>query len=84
MKYLEEHLIDCKHFSFRCSHFGYFGEDGEVVPFYMRKIYQNDDIGLKTLFNEGRLKVRTYPNVHHFAWHTNPSVIQESIIPHLD
>lgn len=66
------------------SHFGYFGDDGEVVPFYMRKIYTNDDIGLKTLFKEGRLKVLTYPNVHHFEWHTDVSVIQESIIPHLD
>lgn len=66
------------------SHFGYFDEDGEVVPFYRRKIYTNDDIGLKTLFKEGRLSVLTYPHVHHFAWHTNETVIREIIIPHLD
>lgn len=66
------------------SHFGYFNEDGFVIPFYLRKIYRNDDIGLKTMHKDGRLKVLTFPNVHHFDWHINATVIQESIIPYLD
>lgn len=38
---------------FNCSHFGYYDEEGDVIPFYRRKIYTNDDIGLKTLYKEG-------------------------------
>lgn len=66
------------------SHFGYYDEEGLVIPFFLRKIYRNDDIGLKTLHREGRLKVITFPNVRHFDWHLNATVIQESILPHLD
>lgn len=54
------------------------------MPMTERKIYTNDDIGLKTLDESGRLKVLTFPNVHHFAWHMNITVIQEAIIPYLD
>lgn len=66
------------------SHFGYYDEEEDVVPFFQRKIYKNDDIGLKTLYKEGRLKILTFPHVHHFAWHINATVIREAIIPLLD
>lgn len=67
-----------------CSHFGFYNEDEVVVPMVERRIYINDDIGLKTLDQTGRLKVLTFPHVHHFAWHMNISVIQEAILPYLN
>lgn len=70
--------------SFPSSHFGYFNDQDIVVPFHQRKIYEDDAIGLKTLEKEGKLKILTFPNVHHFAWHMNSTVIREAIIPYLD
>lgn len=66
------------------SHFEFYDEDEKVVPLKLRKIYSNDDIGLRTLDKENRLEILTFPHVHHFAWHMNISVIQEAILPHLD
>lgn len=71
-------------FFLKCSHFGYFNDKEEVVPLHRRKIYENDDIGLKTLEDSGRLKILTFPSVHHFGWHLNRTVIREAIIPYLD
>lgn len=66
------------------SHFGYYDEDEQVVPVQARKIYRNDDIGLRTLDTENRLKIITYPHVNHFEWHMNVTVIQKAILAHLD
>lgn len=51
---------------------------------HRRKIYEYDQIGLKTLEESGRLKILTFPHVHHFDWHVNRTVIREAIIPYLD
>lgn len=66
------------------SHFGFYDEDENVIPLFQRNIYKNDDIGLRTLCKEGRLKILTFPGVQHFAWHLNVSVIQQAIVPYLD
>lgn len=66
------------------SHFGFYDEDDNVVPMRHRNIYRNDSIGLKTLENEGKLKVLTFPNVRHKEWHLNVDIINEAIIPYLD
>lgn len=55
-----------------------------MVPLQARKIYRNDDIGLRTLDAENRLEIVTFPHVNHFEWHMNESVIQQAILPHLD
>lgn len=66
------------------SHFGFFDEDDNVVPMHKRYIYRNDSIGLKTLEDQGRLKILTFPNVRHKEWHLNVDIINEAIIPYLD
>lgn len=66
------------------SHFGYYDEDEQVVPLHARKIYRNDDIGLRTLDSEKRLEIITFPHVNHFEWHMNVNVIRKAVIPHLD
>lgn len=66
------------------SHFGFYNEDEVVIPLFQRGIFRNDDIGLKTLYDQGRLKILSFPGVHHFAWHMNASVIQKAIVPYLD
>ncbi|XP_030555142.1 lysosomal thioesterase PPT2 homolog [Drosophila novamexicana] len=66
------------------SHFSYFNESLDVVPFYKRTIYMNNSIGLKTLLEDERLIIIVKPNVHHLSWHTNKRVINEVIMPYLD
>lgn len=66
------------------SHFAYFDENEKVVPFYRQTAYENDDLGLKTLNTNGRLRIITLPNIHHLTWHTNTTVIQQAVIPYLD
>lgn len=66
------------------SHFGFYDEDDNVIPMHHRHIYRNDSIGLKTLDNNGKLKILTFPNVKHREWHLNVDIINESIIPYLD
>ncbi|EDW63409.1 lysosomal thioesterase PPT2 homolog [Drosophila virilis] len=66
------------------SHFSYFNESLDVVPFYKRTIYMNDSIGLKTLLEDERLIIIVKPFVHHLSWHTNKKVINEVIMPYLD
>lgn len=66
------------------SHFGYFDEDDNVVPMHKRSIYRNDSIGLKTLEDQGKLKILTFRNVRHKEWHLNVDIINEAIIPYLD
>uniref|UniRef100_A0A336MGD0 palmitoyl-CoA hydrolase n=1 Tax=Culicoides sonorensis TaxID=179676 RepID=A0A336MGD0_CULSO len=66
------------------SHFGFYNEDDEVVPYHDRDIYKMDKIGLKTLDKKKKLKIITIPHVHHYAWHLNISVIDNAILPYLD
>lgn len=66
------------------SQFGYFDQDNNVVPMHHRKIYQNDSIGLKTLDNEGKLKILTFPNIRHKEWHLNLDIINEGVVSNLD
>lgn len=67
------------------SLFGYYeGEDKEIVPYNQRKIYRNDDIGLRQLKEEGRLEVLTYKNVKHANWILNKRVLEDGILPFLN
>lgn len=66
------------------SHFGYYDIFGDVVPMEFRDIYKKDRIGLKTLNKAGKLKILTFPGVHHFDWHLNTTVIEKAILPYLD
>uniref|UniRef100_U5ES24 palmitoyl-CoA hydrolase n=1 Tax=Corethrella appendiculata TaxID=1370023 RepID=U5ES24_9DIPT len=66
------------------SHFGYFNENDEIVPYKKREIYTEDRIGLKTLDEKGKLKIITVPNVPHYQWHLNIDVINKVILPYLD
>jgi palmitoyl-protein thioesterase len=49
-----------------------------------RAIYKQDNFGLKTLDESGRILFITQPGIDHFNWHKNLSVIDNHIIPHLD
>ncbi|XP_055386919.1 lysosomal thioesterase PPT2 homolog [Condylostylus longicornis] len=66
------------------SHFGFYNKSLSVVPLYERDIYINDEIGLKTLDKAGKLILIAKSHVNHLCWHTNPWIIREVILPHLD
>ncbi|CAO1368553.1 unnamed protein product [Diamesa hyperborea] len=66
------------------AHFGYFDQNNTVVPLRHRRIYYEDAIGLKTLDNEGKLKLVTVEHVKHVDWHINRDVINEVVLPYLD
>lgn len=66
------------------SHFGFYDEDDNVIPMHKRSIYRKDSIGLKTLEDQGKLKILTFPNVRHKEWHLNVDIINEAILPYLD
>ncbi|XP_034668213.1 lysosomal thioesterase PPT2 homolog [Drosophila subobscura] len=66
------------------SHFGYYDEDQEVIPFNKRKIFTDDSIGIRTLQEAGKLLIIIKPHVHHLGWHTNRAVIHQVILPYLD
>ncbi|XP_016963178.1 lysosomal thioesterase PPT2 homolog [Drosophila biarmipes] len=66
------------------SHFSYYDENMDVIPFNKRKIFTTDSIGIKTLQEAGKLIIVVKPNVHHLAWHTRTDVIHEVIMPYLD
>ncbi|EDV98822.1 lysosomal thioesterase PPT2 homolog [Drosophila grimshawi] len=66
------------------SHFSYFDDSLDVIPFYERGIYINDSIGLKTLLEADKLIIIVKPSVHHLSWHRNKKVINEVIMPYLD
>lgn len=66
------------------SHFSYFNESLDVVPFYKRKIFLDDSIGLKKLLEAEKLIIIVKPHVHHLSWHTNRKVINQVIMPYLD
>lgn len=66
------------------SHFGYYNGTDDVIPCKQRKIYLEDRIGLKTLDEDGRLKLVTMAGVKHFDWHLNVDVIRKVILPYLD
>lgn len=54
------------------------------MPMHERNIYRKDTIGLKTLEDQGKLKILTFPGVKHKEWHLNVDIINEAIIPYLD
>ncbi|XP_037038878.1 lysosomal thioesterase PPT2 homolog [Bradysia coprophila] len=66
------------------SHFGFYDEDDNVVPMHKRSIYRKDSIGLKTLEDQGKLKMLTFQDVRHKEWHLNVDIINDAIIPYLD
>ncbi|KAH8395452.1 hypothetical protein KR215_006489, partial [Drosophila sulfurigaster] len=66
------------------SHFSYFNDSLDVVPFNKRKIFMDDSIGLKTLLEAEKLIIIVKPFVHHLSWHTNRKVINQVIMPYLD
>ncbi|XP_022225401.1 lysosomal thioesterase PPT2 homolog [Drosophila obscura] len=66
------------------SHFGYYDEDMDVIPFNKRKIFTDDSIGIRTLQEAGKLLIIIKPHVHHLSWHTNRAVIHQVILPYLD
>lgn len=66
------------------SHFGYFDANETVTAMRDRSIYKDDLIGLKTLDESGRLTLITVPNVPHFEWHKNVSIVDDFLLPYLD
>ncbi|XP_030749830.1 lysosomal thioesterase PPT2 homolog [Sitophilus oryzae] len=66
------------------SQFGFYNSNGTVVNFMNREIYTEDKIGLKTLYDQKRLKIITVPGINHFQWHINVSIVDNYILPYLD
>ncbi|XP_072389371.1 lysosomal thioesterase PPT2 homolog [Diabrotica undecimpunctata] len=66
------------------SQFGYYNENGTVIDIKDRAIFQQDSIGLKTLYEKKKLKLVTVPGVNHFMWHLNMTICDNYILPHLD
>lgn len=66
------------------SHFAYYDANGTVIDMRDRDIYKDDLIGLKTLEDSGRLILTTVPNVAHYEWHRNVSIVDDYLLPYLD
>ncbi|XP_076644025.1 palmitoyl-protein thioesterase 2 [Halictus rubicundus] len=66
------------------SHFGYYNANLTVIEMRDRSIYEDDLIGLKTLDERNRLTLITVPNVPHFEWHKNESIVDNFLLPYLD
>jgi palmitoyl-protein thioesterase len=66
------------------AHFGFYDSNLTVVPMKSRRIYQEDAIGLRALDEKGKLKLVTVPHVKHVDWHINTTLIDETVVPHLD
>ncbi|PBC31234.1 lysosomal thioesterase PPT2 homolog isoform X1 [Apis cerana] len=66
------------------SHFGYYDVNETVINMRDRSIYKDDLIGLKTLDESGRLILITVPNVPHYEWHKNISIVDDFLLPYLD
>lgn len=66
------------------SHFGYYDANETVIAMRNRPIYMDDSIGLKTLDENGKLTLITVPNVPHYEWHKNVSIVDDFLLPYLD
>ncbi|XP_003704313.1 palmitoyl-protein thioesterase 2 [Megachile rotundata] len=66
------------------SHFAYYDSNETVIDMRDRDIYKDDLIGLKTLDSSGRLTLITVPNVPHYEWHKNISIVDDYLLPYLD
>ncbi|XP_053604671.1 lysosomal thioesterase PPT2 homolog [Plodia interpunctella] len=66
------------------SQFGYYSGNETVVEMKDQAIYTEDRIGLKKLDDTGRLHLITVPGVNHFSWHTNVTIVDNYLLPHLD
>lgn len=66
------------------SQFGYFDSNATVIDMKDREIYKTDAIGLKTLDKAKKLIIHTVPDIPHFMWHKNTTIVDLYILPHLD
>ncbi|CAL7950492.1 unnamed protein product [Xylocopa violacea] len=66
------------------SHFGYYDANETVIDMRDRNIYKDDLIGLRTLDESGKLTLITVPNVPHYEWHKNESIVDDYLLPYLD
>lgn len=66
------------------SQFGYYNQNLTVLEMRDRSVYQDDTIGLRSLDKQGKLVLHTVPGMKHFMWHTNQTVVDNYILPHLD
>lgn len=66
------------------SQFGYYDENGDVIPLKKRDIYTKDLLGLRDMFIKDQLLFITVPGVQHYDWHLNTSIVDNFILPHLD
>ena len=63
---------------------GVFGSvvDGKMLNMTQRDFYLNDQFGLKTLDESGRLELTIVPDVSHNDWTGNEDVIRKYVLPH--
>ncbi|XP_059059354.1 lysosomal thioesterase PPT2 homolog [Achroia grisella] len=66
------------------SQFGYYNYGNKtVIEMKDQAIYKEDRIGLRALDESGRLHVITVLGVNHFNWHTNVTIVDNYLLPHL-
>lgn len=51
--------------------------------FLLLQFYSEDSFGLRTLNEQGRVKVFEVPGVQHLHWHHNKQIFQKYIEPYL-
>lgn len=56
--------------------------NGKMLNMTQRDFYINDQFGLKTLDESGRLKLTIVPDVSHNDWTGNEDVIRKYVLPH--
>ncbi|XP_061170116.1 lysosomal thioesterase PPT2-A-like isoform X2 [Saccostrea echinata] len=65
------------------SHFAFYNSEEKVVEIEQQRYFLEDSFGLKTLFNQRKVKIYVIPGVQHIYWHSNRTVFNTAILPWL-
>lgn len=66
------------------SHFAFYDEKENIVPLKSQDFYRDDTFGLRTLNEQGKLKVYEIPGVKHQQWVKSRDVFDKYIEPWLE
>ncbi|XP_062615868.1 LOW QUALITY PROTEIN: lysosomal thioesterase PPT2-A-like [Saccostrea cucullata] len=65
------------------SHFAFYNSEEKVVEIEQQRYFLEDSFGLKTLYNQRKVKIYVIPGVQHIYWHSNRTVFNNAILPWL-
>lgn len=65
------------------SHFGFYDENEDIVPMTSQDFYKADSFGLRTLDQQGKVKVYEIPGIEHLEWPLSQEIFEKYIEPWL-